>query len=466
MNPYVTLETSEKMCVITVTEVSNNMNFTGIIDEVLYEIKGQTEPGTKINFTNELAEYKGDIAVGDRYLCLSFGNTVKDGGNYFIQDFHIYGDENSDYVDQNTKVSGMLKLKKGDISNTPGYKYYVDYSKYMKFHAKDLGVIGTNCLESIKQFCDRDAEIKEGRTFTTEEYEKGSNVCIISQELSCESKLDLGDTLILNFYSNRFSFANTNSDEYRGQRILAKKEYKIVGIYKADLKEEGPFKINDYSIFVPAKTITEEYERYAYKYVAPGDCSIMPLDNDDSERLSKDLNEILEGMPELKGSTVKVYDQGYPKIRTALMEMKKISSLLILGSVISGLVVMLLIAFVYIIKRKKDIAVMFTLGTYKKHIAVSLYVGILIIVLSGGVIGGAMSVVSADKVARYSMRDIGSSEGVDKDIAAGLDINKPEIQPEYIVYVVVSELICIIMLGSIFIMAELRQEPMKLLKNN
>ena len=60
---------------------------------------------------------------------------------------------------------------------------------------RSVPMIGTDCLESIYQFQQKQAVITRGRGFTKEDYENGNAVCVISEVFAAANGIATGDRI-------------------------------------------------------------------------------------------------------------------------------------------------------------------------------------------------------------------------------------------------------------------------------
>ena len=144
-------------------------------------------------------------------------------------------------------------------------------------------VILTDNLQSMYSFNNGVATIQEGRDFTAEDYENGSDVCIIGADYAAYNNYRLGDKITLDYYNTIIdqdivaapSMAVGNigdSTLYRivkhgvcteKNRIGVCKEYEIVGIYSAPaFKTNSILSFQGDTIFVPKASVpdSEKYE--------------------------------------------------------------------------------------------------------------------------------------------------------------------------------------------------------------
>ena len=124
-----------------------------------------------------------------------------------------------------------------------------------------VSVIGTDLLESMYCFHQKDSFVTEGRSFGADDYKKGSNVCLISETTALASGLGIGDSIDLSFYWGPNPLADLTAPEWKvqPQRFSQKigvsgdaKTYQIIGIYRqSDLWDTADYRFLPNTVFVP-----------------------------------------------------------------------------------------------------------------------------------------------------------------------------------------------------------------------
>ena len=117
--------------------------------------------------------------------------------------------------------------------------------------------------------------------------------------------------------------------------------------------------------------------------------------------------------------TVTVYDQGYELIRMILKNMidSSISLLLITG--ITIILILALLVYLYLIKRKREYAIMRVMGETKHKASLIFYLGILLI----GILGTLIGAVVAGKIAEEQVNrayEVGQKAAVEEGIEGGI----------------------------------------------
>lgn len=130
-----------------------------------------------------------------------------------------------------------------------------------------VSVIGTDLLESMYCFHQKDSFVTKGRSFGDDEYTNGSNVCLISEATAIASGLGVGDSIDLSFYWGPNPLADLTDPEWKvqPQRFSQKvglsgdtKTYQIVGIYRqSNLWDTADYRFLPNTVFVPNASLPE-----------------------------------------------------------------------------------------------------------------------------------------------------------------------------------------------------------------
>ena len=134
-------------------------------------------------------------------------------------------------------------------------------------------VIGINDLMDVADFAQGKADIVEGRSFSDEELESGTKVCLISQSLAEHNGLSVGDTISFQLYENDPDVPyQINISEGNGclnpvacyffentMELELSEEYTIVGIYRQDSEwVDADYNLHTFTpntFFVPESSI-------------------------------------------------------------------------------------------------------------------------------------------------------------------------------------------------------------------
>lgn len=128
-------------------------------------------------------------------------------------------------------------------------------------------VLGTECLESMQYFVTNAASITQGRTFTQEEYDAGTKVCIISESLALFSGVGVGDAITLSQYlCAQDHLENISLEDFGGLNNPTlgsipyfhgseeEELFTVVGIYRLERSwEDSMFAFTPNTVFMPQK---------------------------------------------------------------------------------------------------------------------------------------------------------------------------------------------------------------------
>ncbi len=132
-----------------------------------------------------------------------------------------------------------------------------------------MSVFGTQKLESMYLFAAGECTMTQGRSFSSEDYEEGAPVCIISDLLAQNSGLEVGDTLQLTHYpQDEFGLSPDTEGNLNGptldrwarteepEPLLENQELTVVGIYHMDdAKKMGAYGFSVNTVFLPQKAM-------------------------------------------------------------------------------------------------------------------------------------------------------------------------------------------------------------------
>jgi len=342
-----------------------------------------------------------------------FGRTMRENTYVYLNDMDVYGN-NIGY----DFIYGHKYLVIGSLSNgknpTPivspglpdgveGFRYVIDLSEETDlfsndelseifklieaFHVVDrsLPVTMISSLEACEPYFSRQMIISKGRGFLENEYKEGNNnVIIVSKTIADFYGLDIGDKLNLKLHYAKKGIGL--SDYIRDYKYSQVGAYKVVGIF--DNKDA-----DRYSIYMPmADWIKQDINssvlaRYQVK-------------NGKSDEYMKAVKKYL--LPELKFS---VFDQGYETSTKAITELKDISVLILVLSGLSGIAIIFLFSYLFIVKQKDTLFNMLSLGAGKKRVLDYILWGSMILILTASSVGAfVITVFLSDLTSRIYER--------------------------------------------------------------
>lgn len=144
----------------------------------------------------------------------------------------LYPETQPDYAIDGSETGVLLNDQYLDVYMTPletGLDVFLSSNAGIEWRsaAQELdtqyhtvSVIGTDLLESMYCFHQKDSFVTEGRSFGADDYKNGSNVCLISETTAIASGLGTGDCIDLSFYWGPNPLADLTASEWKVQPQL------------------------------------------------------------------------------------------------------------------------------------------------------------------------------------------------------------------------------------------------------
>lgn len=208
-----------------------------------------------------------DAAIPSIHACLhsSCDTMLSDGmlWGYWLEDGE---------PQKNRPAVQSLEGSVEDFLADPANAHWVQYIEAQHLVQQSLPVLGTDSLESMYVFVKNEAIITQGRSFTQEEYEAGSRVCILSETVALKSGIQVGDTIPVSqflcetevngsmiTYDPEGKLNNPTIGEWLPQEALAQQEeFTVVGLYRQTNEwEEGSYSFTPNTMFIPKKAQIE-----------------------------------------------------------------------------------------------------------------------------------------------------------------------------------------------------------------
>ncbi|MDO4564923.1 MAG: hypothetical protein Q4C04_04850 [Clostridia bacterium] len=279
-------------------------------------------------------------------------------------------------------------------------------------------IITTQNLRAVAAFAIEDALISEGRSFTMQEYEKGSKVCVISETLAAANGVSIGDKISLRFYGkddNIDSFAvvrtsNPSAFTYSTDLGFASvaEDYEIVGLYRQKNEwSETEYSFTPNTIFVPEQAVTcatLSPEEGIFKSIA--------LENG----MQAEMDALLEENG-LSGLFV-YYDQGYAEMQESLNSYFSVSTKVIIIGVAAWIALMLLYILLFPLQQRKELRRMWSLGVPNGKIRSFMMCSGAGIYLFGVILGGILGLFLLNTV----IGTIGEAAGIAVSISGSIEI--------------------------------------------
>ena len=320
-------------------------------------------------------------------------DALKDTGEIMVEDPQQPGNwrpETVDYTQYN--LPSIQELPDGVtaqevIDSTSSWRMAMES---IQTNNHSVPVLAVNHLEAVADFASGRAQITQGRSISQEEYRDGAAVCLISESLSRESGLNVGDTLPLSLYEfDRdllYSFLteyNPRSSLYLPDRGFQQEtEYTIIGLYRQSSEwVTTPTSFTPNSVFVPEKSVTCQTVSGDY-----GVWETMILKNGTAGQMEARLKE--NGL----GGVVTYYDQGYSEIVESLDGFSRVSRTVLWVGLALWVVVLAAYCVLFPLQEGKTALRMWTLGTVKRDITGSIWLSSAAVAVIGTVIALAVSI--------------------------------------------------------------------------
>ncbi len=267
-------------------------------------------------------------------------------------------------------------------------------------------VIGVQKLGYITDFAREDARIVEGRDFTSKELESGANVCVISESLAAKNGITVGDTIDLNYYIYDWSveyqwylnegigIIEPSPYFYTSTTSLTETEtYKVVGLYRDSSEwtytQGDIYSFTPNTVFVPQSSVTGSMD-----YSDQGMFRTYVLKNGTINELQKEV--ALAGFDGL----FVYYDQGYEIISQNLFAYDEVAKQALAVGISSTVILAALYFILFPLQQKKNVSIMYSLGTERGRRIRYLLGSNLCILLPGTLIGCVLSITSWQAVSQ------------------------------------------------------------------
>ena len=299
--------------------------------------------------------------------------------------------------------------------------YYKEASDACAISSNSLTAITTNDLSAMHPFHSGNVHISEGRAFTETEYASGAKVCLVSAAMAELNSWKIGDTLSLSFYDcppEQYNDCPDNPNPVYEWHYSAytkdssgffdEGEFTIVGMFdgrveKSQRKQYNSTtdKLHMVNVIIPEASVQNAPEPRIYKYT-----SSIRLENSKAidfitAMQASGLMDSAEGEYGSYELRLTVYDQGYSLVAPGLNQLSRVSRLtLLLSAAAAGLAVFVL-AVIHVLRMRREIAAMRSLGTKKRQIMAIALSGVLLVCLIGAAVGAcAGHVLSAEVTER------------------------------------------------------------------
>lgn len=311
-----------------------------------------------------------------------------------------------------------------DLEKDPKLKeYFENVWQDTSVQSYTHNVVATNDVTSVPAFHLGGVALTEGRLITQEEYEKGANVCLVSEDMVKNQKWKIGDKLDMKLFESEYipddatwNLGHQPIYDAEETPFVEEGEYEIVGIYSmyptAGNAELAPntLEILPYNIYIPAKSISKE--RKPEKLLIHGSTFSVKLKNGMVEKFLEDMEE--KGLTERKEGRYEpkftFYDQGYSAVESGLRSMNSTTKLLLLLSSVLLLIVCILVAYFFWQNQRQTVGIFRLLGGTKKQAVLAvLHCALVLTVLgaaAGGILGCGVTNLAGTRIMEENLEEL------------------------------------------------------------
>ncbi len=469
--------------------------------EVTKVIGGGTyDVGDEVWICDHTLEFPLNLELGQTYAS-GVGN---DGADIFVDDYHGIAKYTvlrpifpmtffySEQIDKSGKRLDDPIYKESEYKAfevTEGL-YESDIGKRLITYAKHWGefythaaIISTNSLPLITAFRNDETYIEEGREITQEEFDDGAPVCMVAAEQARVNNLSVGDKVNFSFreahYGGDVGSNNNGISYYFAAEIINASgelyepfytdEYEVVGIYDKYSNARNSFNLPYATVIVPSASIkgSDENNMVGNLILQPYNVSF-EIPNGTSGLFMEKLEE--NGLSDLVDVTF--YDGGYENIKAGLNDMFVMSVTLMAVGAVTTLAVILFFCFLFIGKQRKRIAIERSMGVPKLKSAVSLILGVLLVVMLGTGLGGFAGFASGgfvtQSVEAFAQQEEASTKFsswvIEGDNTEEYELSNGEaVDNSLLITSLAAVIFAALIIAGIFVSVNLRKEPMELL---
>lgn len=273
-------------------------------------------------------------------------------------------------------------------------------------------VLPTESCSLLPAFHEKEATVTEGREITPEEFQKGTAVCMVTQEFAKNNDLQLGDRLTLPLYfanhtvspgytfgynqsGINFSLANARGEPYP---VFWEGDYEIVGIYNYNAVSSAPYGSSEMGmdmVIIPTKSVQASDENNIVDF-GPMLASTTSFQIPNGS--IAEFDAAFQKSPASKLLRITYDDNGYEQVAGSLQQTRSIATLLCAVGLLSAVVIILLLLYFFIIKQKKRTAIERSLGMSRRQCRVSLIGGIMVLTIAATLTGSIIGMIVANRM--------------------------------------------------------------------
>ena len=266
-----------------------------------------------------------------------------------------------------------------------------------------LDVHYTEDMGTIRRYLENKLLLIRGRLLTAEDTENRAPVCVVTDAFAEEYGLSLGDTLhldlgdkLLEQYAPMGAVAWSPlryAENWTGQDFTIVGTVAETGLDK--LSDEDAFwAYGDNAVFVPRSFLPEtaDSQNHCFK---PPELSFVIQDADSILRFWNECTPILKEM----GYTVFFFDGNWPAVQEQLHQAGSLSLVKLFAFALAAVLVLWLTVYLYILRKKKEYAIMRALGCPARQAGNALLIPLLTLALPAVLLGSVGAVLYTHRAA-------------------------------------------------------------------
>lgn len=298
-------------------------------------------------------------------------------------------------------------------------------------------VIGTERLESIYGFHENIIYLTSGRGFSENDYKRGNNVCIISEQQAVESGLNIGDTISMSLYQDIPSDLTscTASWYYASTELSKTAEFEIIGLYRNTAAYNAGSYYSADTIFVPARSLKPFDTGNIYMFGFT-ECYVMK--NGSAEALREEIKA--------KGwqRYIAVFESGYSAVEDVINDLKQSSYELFAASSAVFVTVLIIYIALFVMKQRRNAGLILSLGAGKRRSVAFIVTISMIPAVISSFLGGVIGVIMLNRTVNAVFGDINDISGAAFSSSALSGMNESSIKITVTPFAAVSACLVII----------------------
>ena len=310
------------------------------------------------------------LEKGQRYLFVASVDVYATGSVGIQEEKYAAGNPYTHMGDDSLYgVCDYIYPLEGEPENYLETEKYAGVRQMIEIMEADRHTLDVHYVEDmrgVKRYQDGTLQLTRGRMLTREDSLAHDPVCIIPESMAQRLGLELGDTIRLKLGDTLLEqFVPMGAVSYSTLRYpenWTEQTFTIVGTFtEGGLKrlptEETFWAFGDNAVLVPLSFLPEtaDTENHAYK---PTELTFVV---DDADSIIPFRDEVLPRLLDM-GYTIRFSDSGWPAVREQLTQAGGLGLVKLCAFSVSAVLVLLLTVYLYILRKKKEYAVMRALG--------------------------------------------------------------------------------------------------------